>query len=180
MTTPSFDQILAREPAFAGIIDGMTELLPGVPANEKNVKLLLDAITNHTENTITQISDSAGYCICLRAFISKKKCRISATLKGPEEVWTFMSPSRHRLARHTRAVLLQKTYSSTTVGLLDMLHEIKTTLIRYRLDGPCPKCRRDTNIDSEAPPVKRVKLLGFPYCVECSLKEICGFSETAE
>ena len=64
MTTPSLVQVLARVPAVADVIDGMTELIPGVPANRENAKALLDSIMKHPLDKTTLFSSTeafAGY-----------------------------------------------------------------------------------------------------------------------
>ena len=183
MTTPSLGQVLAQEPAIAGIVDGMNELLPGVAANEENVKILLDSITkNESAGYITLFSSPdlrSGYAVTIRPFMLKKECMMAATVKGPMEEWTSESSGRQH-PQGTRFALWQKDFPGTSDGVLDMLREVKTALHRYRLEGPCPKCRRDTTLESREPPMKRIKLRGFPYCLECSLKEICGCSEAQE
>ena len=40
MATPSLQAVLAAVPAVAEQIDGMTELTPGVPASEENLRTL--------------------------------------------------------------------------------------------------------------------------------------------
>ena len=182
MTTPSLGQVLAQEPAVAGIINGMTELLPGVAANEENAKVLLDAITMNPNDSIALLSSpepSVGYSVRIRPYMLKKKYMMTATVMGPSEEWTIHLPEREYPQRN-RAAVFEKDFPGTTDGMLDMLREVKTVLHRYRVHGPCPKCRRDTTLESREPPVKRIKLQGFPYCLECSLKEICGCNEVQE
>ena len=182
MTTPSLGQILAQEPAVAGIVDGMTELLPGVAANEENVKILLDSITKNPKDYITVFSSPErrdAYSVKIRPLMSKKKYIMAATVEGPTEEWTLESSGR-QYPQRTRVALFHKTFPGTSDGVLDMLREVKTALRRYRSEGPCPKCRRDTTLVSREPPMKRIKLQGFPYCLECSLGEICRCSEAQE
>ena len=104
---------------------------------------------------------------------------MAAIVLGPVEEWNLESEGR-QYSRDARVQLLHNNFPSTSDGVLDMLREVKTTLRRYRSEGPCPKCRRDTTIESREPPMKRMKLQGFPYCLECSLGEICGCNEAQE
>ena len=97
MTTPSLGQVLAQEPAVADIINSMTELLPGVSANEENAKVSLDSITKNPNDNITLFSSPepfVGYSVSIRPYMLKKKYMMTATVMGPSEEWTMQGLKR--------------------------------------------------------------------------------------
>ena len=123
MTTPSLGQVLAQEPAIAGIVDGMNELLPGVAANEENVKILLDSITKSPKDYIAVFSAPerrAAYSVKIQPFMCRKEYMMAATVEGSVEEWTLESSGR-QYPQHTRVALFHKNFPGTSDGVLDML-----------------------------------------------------------
>ena len=69
MATPSLQDVLAAVPFVAELVDQMTELLPGCPANEQN----LQTLWKHMQNVVCREYPFPDGCLVMLDLDSKKK-----------------------------------------------------------------------------------------------------------
>ena len=159
MAASSLQDILATEPGLAAKIDAMTELLPGVPASQANLKTLLKYVVKTDFIEMKDIDN-----IMIQIVVGKRRknkiliVSVSGLQKGPPErvdlrwlhVWS-------------------DSFECTEDGLLKALITAKQNRKRYREEGPCPDC---DSPGGGAPLRKKLKAKGMPKCEECMLKAI--------
>jgi len=160
----SLQEVMDRVPAVAGMIDEMNEIIPGVPATEKNLKTLLGELIDVCEeeenyDQTFELHPKAEHASCdFTLFEHHEGDRegdrvLVVYLKAP--VTTLESGQK------IREHIEHKSFELTPDGLLKGIVWAKQSLKRYREEGPCPDCRF----------TKRVKLEGFPSCFRCTLNK---------
>ena len=159
MAASSLQDILATEPGLAAKIDAMTELLPGVPASQANLKTLLEYVVKTDVIAIKDI-DNIVIDIVVGERRRKKELIVSVSQKGPptrgDQEWSHV---------------WCESFECTEDGLLKALITAKQNRKRYREEGPCPDCDRP---GGDEPLRKRLKAMGMPKCETCMLKAIVG------
>ena len=145
-----------RVPAVAGMIDEMNEIIPGVPATEKNLKTLLGELMDHweAEENFDQTYEVHGddtYPSCDFELVTHDNDR--------RELLVNLINSRPLGGR--REVVENKFFPLTPDGLLKGIVWAKKSMKRYIAEGPCPDCERPNH--------KRLKVEGFPSCFKCTI-----------
>ena len=157
MAAPSLQEIFAKEPGLAAKIDAMTELLPGVPASQTNLKTLLEYVVK-TDVIAIKVIDNIMIDIVVGERRRKKELIVSVIQKAPprrgDQEWSHVWCDR---------------FECTEDGLLKALITAKQNRKRYREEGPCPDC---DSPGGSAPPRKKLKAKGMPKCEECMIKAI--------
>jgi hypothetical protein len=164
MATPSLQDVLAAVPAVAELVDQMTELLPGCPANEPN----LQTLWKHMQHVVCRESPYPDGCrVPLDLVHMKKKVyqELHVKVLGPcvparrdGQIYTFLRPC-----------ISGETHKNTGEGLLQGFLCARQVLQRYRAEGACPGC---CSTDLAPTPVRRLKAAGMPRCADCMITGI--------
>ena len=157
MATSALQDILAMEPGLATRIDEMTELIPGVPGSQANLKTLLEYVVKTDVIAIKDI-DNIVIDIVVGERRRKKELIVSVLQKGP--------PRRGDLQR---SYVWCESFECTEDGLLKALITAKQNRKRYREEGPCPDC---DSPGGDEPLRKKLKAKGMPKCEECMLRAV--------
>ena len=121
-------------------IDEMNELLPGVPADSRNMKTLLQGIDRNNVFTFARGKDQP--MICMEVNTGNKKVKfIRVCLKGPEETWFWTLADGTKRPVTDRPNLTGKRFDFTEDGLLDAITTGKQWLGKLSNEGTCPDCR---------------------------------------
>ena len=156
MATPTLQDVLAAVPAAA--IDEMTELIPGVPSNEQNLKQLLEFIG---EDCVQIGNDPDKPTINLHTVDYEEEGKnIFMNLHSPG---IDPVPGVRYDPASGRRLLPSRMFSCSSSGLMQAISTGKRDLKRYRDEGPCTGC--------ETPRSKKMKLEGMPYCGSCMLEK---------
>ena len=164
----SFQEVMDRVPAVAGMIDEMNEIIPGVPATEKNLKSLLEEIIEQCE------SDDFDKGYEVKGAKADPACEFSLYThfdddqEGDRELVVYIQDAVTRTERgqEMRYNIEHKMFPLTPDGLLKGIVYAKKSLKRYREEGPCPDCMEPHN--------KKLKLEGFHKCLGCTMKRAIG------
>ena len=160
MATPSIQDVLAAVPAVAELVDGMTELTPGVPASEHN----LQTLWTYMNRVVYREIASDGMLVVLQ---------LSSKRKGVYQDLRVQVQGKHEDCRHgdrtyqLRPHICEETHKNTGEGLLQCLLFARQSLKRYRAEGACPDCR-----STGRHPVRVLKAAGMPRCENCMLMAV--------
>ena len=164
MATPTLQEVLAAVPAVAELVDQMTELLPGCPANEQN----LQTLWKHMQKVVSREYPFPDGCLVMLDLDSKKKgvyqdlrvkvlgACVAARRDG--QIYTFLRPC-----------ISGETHKNTGEGLLQGFLFARQVLQRYRAEGACPGC---CSADLAPVPVRKLKAVGMPRCADCMISGI--------
>jgi hypothetical protein len=161
MAAPSLQDVLASVPSVSDMIDSMTELSPGIPANSTNLKELLEYLTEHrawSNHRCSNTPQSTGDDPYLVFRAERKK--ITATLLGKPEAYG----GQH--GYHPRPEMAANTFVLNEEGLMRAISWGKRALRKAR-DGPCTGCAVDASATTA--PRKRLKANNMPQCHSCVL-----------
>ena len=151
----SLQEVIDRVPAVAAMVDEMNEIIPGVPATEKNLKSLLEELVDRCE------SEPCDPTYMVRSANAMPMCEFTIySHRDPDD--TSSAPQLVVYLRDVRAYITHKGFPVTPDGLLKGIVWAKKSLKRYREEGPCTDC---------GPPYKKLKLEGFPKCFDCTIKK---------
>ena len=150
-------------------IDEMNELLPGVPADSRNMKTLLQHIDRNSGFVFDRGGDQPRIIITVGTG-NKKVKYIMAYLKGPEETWFWTLTDGTKRPVSDRPNITCKRFDFTEDGLLDAITTGKQWLGKLSNEGTCPDCR---NAAGERPS-KRLKADNMPKCCDCIIKTALG------
>ena len=164
MATPSLQDVLAAVPAVAELVDQMTELLPGCPANEQNLQTLWSHLQGVTQKSLEH---PAGDLVVLQLFSKKKGVYqiMRAQVMGKPVDCRRRDGSNFPF----RPLICKETHRNTGEGLLQCLIFARQVLQRYRAEGACPVCC-DTGFAGL--PVRKLKAAGMPRCADCMLTAV--------
>ena len=140
MATPSLQAVLAAVPAVAEQIDAMTEVAPGVPASEENLRTLWKHVNRVG---IFESLDTDGMRVCVTMTSLRGEFQTMCIMvKGPPENY-----SRDGVTFQTRPNICNESNKNTSEGLLQCLLFARRSLKRYRDEGPCPACCTSDAVD---------------------------------
>ena len=162
MATPSLQEVLAAVPAVAQLVDEMTELLPGYPANEQN----LQTLWTYMNHAVYREFASDELLVVLQ--LSSKRKGVYQDL----HVQVLGKPvdcRRGDQTFHLRPHICKATHKNTGEGLLQCLLFARQSLHRYSAEGACPGCCSAALVGL---PVRKLKAAGMPRCVDCMLKAV--------
>ena len=174
MAAPSLQDVLAAVPAVAEQVDGMTELLPGVPSSKENLNTRWQYINRADGMPFALLDDADGMCVFMEGF---------STRKGKyQNLRVIVQGKPENCRRDNRTYLLRPqicshTDKNTDEGFFECLLFAKRSLKRYREEGPCPACMSSS--DEAVQPVKKLKAMRMPQCEKCMLKAIVGVHASA-
>jgi hypothetical protein len=164
MATPTLQDVLAAVPAVAQLVDQMTELAPGVPANKQNLGILYD----HMQKVVSREYPFPDGCLVMLDLVCKKKgvyqdLRVKVlgpclTARRDGQIYTFLRPC-----------LSSETHKNTSEGLLQGFLFARQSLRQYSTEGVCPGCR---SADLAHTPVRKLKAAGMPRCADCMITTI--------
>ena len=164
MATPSLQDVLAAVPAVAELVDQMTELMPGCPANEQN----LQTLWKHMQNVVSREYPFPDGCLVTLELVHMKKKvyqGVVVRVMGPcvaarrdGQIYTFLRPC-----------ISGERHKNTGEGLLQGLLFARQVLQRYRAEGACPGC---CSADLAPAPVRKLKAAGMPRCADCMISGI--------
>ena len=167
MATPTLQDVLDAVPAVAELVDQMTELLPGVPANEQNLQTLWTYLQG-----VVYREYASGELLVVLQLASKKKgvyqyCHVQVMGKPVD--------CRRRDGSNfpLRPLICEETHRNTSEGLLQCLIFARQTLYRYGIEGACPSCC------SVIGPVRKLKAVGMPRCADCMLTGVIAMAPEA-
>ena len=187
MTTPAIDAVL-RTPELAAAIDECNELLPGVPANEGNLRSLLEAIEKGGGSCrpgCMIVSHRGATWLHGGSVQFTKTTKIGATRSSRSLVLHVSVKSRPEYSIHGDGSVLDfppsvawRQFAWSTAGLADALAWAKGLATRLSPEHFCPRCRVDGGRSEEIardeersePPRKKLKLSGAPFCADCAMK----------
>ena len=150
MAAPSLQDVLAAVPAVAEQVDGMTELLPGVPSSKDNLNTLWQYFNGADAAHFIQMDDADGMCVFMDAF-SKRKGEyqdLRVIVNGRPETCR-----RDNRTYFLRPEICSRTDKNTVEGFFECLLFARQSLKRYREEGPCPACMSSS--DEAVQPVRR-------------------------
>ena len=162
MATPTLQDVLDAVPAVAELVDQMTELLPGVPANEQNLQTLWTYLQG-----VVYREYASGELLVVLQLASKKKgvyqyCHVQVMGKP-------VDCRRGDQTFHLRPQICKETHKNTGEGLLQCLIFARQSLHWYSIEGACPGC---CNAVFAGLPVRKLKAAGMPRCADCMLKAV--------
>ena len=162
MATPSLQDVLAAVPAVAELVDQMTELLPGCPANEQNLQTLWTYLQG-----VVYREYASGELLVVLQLASKKKgvyqdCHVQVMGKPVE-------CRRGDQTFHLRPRICKETHKNTGEGLLQCLLFARQSLHRYSAEGACPGCCSAASVGL---PVRKLKAVGMPRCADCMIRGV--------
>ena len=173
MATPSVADVLAQ-PGIAAQIDAFTELLPGVPADEKHLKAVLAALKETGIVNLGELRRFPGLtpdtppCTLPRVVLQYVHRRpTKRNPGGTGEIDVDVQGAEERAGTPYRPFWYRKHFPATTAGLVDAIAFAKETLARYRR-GWCPEC------EAAEPPRKRLKADHLPICTGCVIGGAIG------
>ena len=175
MAAPSLQTVLAAVPALVEQIDGMTELVSGVPASEEHLRTLWQHVNRVKRATPAVQFDSADGMRVSIDTISKRKGEyqdLRVIVQGKPE-----NCRRDDRTHQFRPYICDETKKNTGEGLLQCLLFARQSLKRYRDEGPCPACMSGSDA-AVAFPVKKLKAIGMPRCEDCMMAVVIGASES--
>ena len=163
MATPTLQDVLAAMPAVAELVDQMTELLPGCPANEQNLQTLWSHLQGVTQKSLEH---PAGHLVVLQLFSKKKGVYqiMRAQVMGKPVDCRRRDGSNFPL----RPDICDATHKNTCEGMLQCLLFARQSLQRYIAEGACPDCCSGF----DGLPVRKLKAAGMPRCPDCMLTAI--------
>ena len=141
------------------IANSFLELVPGVPANSGNLKMLLSWIMEESD----WIQASGDIMVGIHILGTKTKPILRGTLDGPEEDRPLPGPGAGTYKMRPRIV--GKEFPATEDGLLEAIVLLKKSIHKYRTEGICETCE---------PPKKRLKADRMPNCEGCVLRAAIG------
>ena len=150
---------MAMPEEIQSVTNSFLELVPGVPANQKNLKTLLRWIAENPQSP-RWLKFSGEMMMTIDTTGTKKKPKLHAVLRGPERS-VYGTGMNFRI----RDPIADQTRPATETGLLETIVFLKKALDKYRTEGTCDTC---------LPPRKRLKADGMPKCEECMLNEAIG------
>ena len=164
MATPTLQDVLAAVPFVAELVDQMTELLPGCPANEQN----LQTLWKHMQNVVSREYPFPDGCLVTLELVHMKKKvyqDLHVRVLGPcvaarrdGQIYTFLRPC-----------ISGEMHKNTGEGLLQGLLFARQVLQRYRAEGACPGCCSAALVGL---PVRKLKAVGMHRCAPCMLKAV--------
>ena len=162
MATPSLQEVLAAVPAVAQLVDQMTELLPGVPANEQNLQTLWTYLQG-----VVYREYASGELLVVLQLASKRKgvyqdCHVQVLGKP-------VDCRRGDQTFHLRPHICKETHKNTGEGLLQCLLFARQSLHRYSAEGACPGCCSAALVGL---PVRKLKAVGMPRCADCMIRGV--------
>ena len=143
-------QATGLDPNIAAEVDKWLDLLPGVPANRKNLQTLLAYVKDERVVSLGPTTQPSANVIAERKYLC-------AQIFAPVETFTVPTVAR-------------KHFALDEQGLHKAIVWAKYSLKRYREEGPCPDC---CNNPGERPR-KRLRAENMPKCEECILKAAVG------
>jgi hypothetical protein len=170
MATPTLQEVLARVPAVEGMIDEMNELIPGVPADPRNMKTLLQHLERNGGLFTFNRGDNQPRINMNINKDNKKSKFIVVQLWGPVEMWVINSTDGGRRNNPQRPLIEGERFDCTEDGLLKAIITAKKLLGKLRTEGTCPDCR---NAAGELPS-KRLKADNMPKCWDCMIRGAMG------
>ena len=161
MATPTLQDVLDAVPAVLELVDQMTELLPGVPANEQNLQTLWTYLQG-----VVYREYASGELLVVLQLASKRKgvyqdCHVQVLGKPVD---CRRGDSNFQLRPH----ICKETHKNTGEGLLQCLLFARHSLHRYSAEGACPGCCTGF---AELP-VRQLKAVGMPRCADCMLTAV--------
>ena len=153
MSSQSLQDILTNEPGIAAVIAEMSELIPGVPASQANLKTLLEYVVKQRQ---IWINDSDDIMIEIVVPTRHKKKELLVSVHSKRELWCGLKQ---------RSYVWCNSFECTEDGLLKALFSAKQNRKRYKEEGACLDCDRS---GGNEPPRKK----GMPKCENCMLKAI--------
>ena len=168
MATPTLQDVLAAVPAVAELVDQMTELLPGVPANEQNLQTLWTYLQG-----VVYREYASGELLVVLQLASKRKgvyqdCHVQVLGKPVD---CRRGDSTFQLRPH----ICNETHMNTGEGLLQCLLFARQGLHQYSAEGACPGCCTGF---AELP-VRQLKAVGMPRCADCMLTGVIAMAPEA-
>jgi len=157
MATPTLQDVLGAVPAVGAAIDEMTEIIPGVPSNERTLKELLKGLD---ECPVRMEESRTDVWWFMRQF---NECEEDS---DGEEIEVKRHIELTMYAPKTDAIFCrihEEEYDATPKGLMEAITDGKRVMKRYREDGLCTECA--------TPERKRLKGAGLPYCAPCIIKK---------
>ena len=164
MAAPSLQDVLAAVPAVAELVDQMTELLPGCPANVQN----LQTLWTYMQGGVYREFANDEMLVVLQ--LTSKRKGVHQYL----HVLVLGKPVDCRRCDRTlqlRPHICKETHKNTGEGLLQCLLFARQSLQRYRAEGACPGC---CSAALAGIPVRKLKAAGMPRCADCMLKGYFG------
>ena len=162
MATPTLQDVLAAVPGVLELVDQMTELLPGVPANEQNLQTLWTYLQG-----VVYREYASGELLVVLQLASKKKgvyqdCHVQVMGKPVD------CRRDHRTCQ-LRPLICEETHKNTSEGLLQCLLFARQSLHRYSAEGACPGCCSAALVGL---PVRKLKAVGMPRCADCMIRGV--------
>ena len=147
-------QATGLDPNIAAEVDKWLDLVPGVPANNENLKTLLRYVkAKQVVHLGPDTQPSALVATCRKA-LAVTICTPPETVQTTGNTFS-VAPTVGR-----------KEFDLDEAGLHKAIVWAKYSLKRYREEGPCPDC---CNNPGERPR-KRIRAEKMPKCEECILK----------
>ena len=144
-------------PAVAAMVDEMNEIIPGVPATEKNLKSLLEELVDRCE------SEECDPTYMVRSANAMPTCEFTIySHRDPDD--TSSAPQLVVYLRDVREYIAHKVFPVTPDGLRELIAWVKAVAKDLKERGVCPKC----------PGQATIRLPTADYCARCSLKLALG------
>jgi hypothetical protein len=148
-------QVLRNLPDhLASRVDAMNELIPGVPASQRNLITLLAGV----KRGMLCLEEGAGEPSVVLHLLQNKKPKLLADLLGAEEELSVPDDMPHA----ARPVIARELFEPTASGMLEAVCWAKRSLKRYSEEGLCPDCSNELRAE------------GMPKCSRCMLKAAVG------
>ena len=155
---------MAMTDLVQNFVESFLELTPGVPANQRNLKTLLEKVK---DEEWCAMSDE------MKAVISPDGQEVEpglyVWLDGAKVEWVVPNlvdvVLREPVTHSTRPRLTSKSFPATEDGLLQAIVFLKRSIHKYRTEGTCEACE---------PLTKRLKADGMPKCEDCMLSAAIG------
>ena len=157
MATPSLQDVLGAVPAVGAAIDEMTEIIPGVPSNERTLEELLKGLDEQCVRTEESRTD-VWYNMFINPDYDEDSDGEEIEVGRHIELTMFAPKTDANFCR-----IHKEEYEATPKGLMEAITDGKRVMKRYREDGLCTECA--------TPQRKRLRGAGLPYCSPCVIKK---------
>ena len=176
-------------PEIAAVITSCNEILPGMPASRANLQALLDHFAEDERGGSRDMVLTCegpelldGGTVTFRTFTrreKKQKTRFLHVFIDSAKEWASVTniPSLPPAPPYrTTCSIDVKVFDYTEDGLLAALAWVKDRTKHLKAEHYCPSCRVDGPRTRPPPgvecarPKKKLKIIGAPFCVDCTFK----------